>query len=306
MLTFTTTMGHHHHHNHGHDHHHGEANISFAFWLNTAFAIIELVGGYLTNSVAIMSDALHDFGDSFSLGISWYFQRVSKKKRDEKYSYGYKRFSLLGAFVNSIVLTVGSVIIIEESIRRVLSPEQPNATGMIWLAVLGIAANGLAMLRLKKGTSINERVVYLHFIEDVLGWVAVLIGAIVMKFYDVPILDPILSIAIAAYILLNVYRNIKESLKIVLQAMPESVSEEKIKAAVMKYPEVISVHDIHIWTMDGEYNVLSMHIVVSPEKAIGELEDLKHKIKHAMEHLDISHTTIEMETDQAHCEQVDC
>jgi cobalt-zinc-cadmium efflux system protein len=304
-------MAHNHNHNHSHGHshghhHHGEANISFAFWLNTAFAIIELVGGYLTNSVAIMSDALHDFGDSFSLGISWYFQRVSKKKRDEKYSYGYKRFSLLGAFINSIVLTVGSVIIIEESVRRVLSPVQPNADGMIWLSVLGIAANGLAMLRLKKGKSINERVVYLHFIEDVLGWVAVLIGAIVMKFFTVPVLDPILSIAIAAYILLNVYRNIKESLKIVLQAMPESVSEEKIKEALAKYPEVLSVHDIHIWTMDGEYNVLSMHIVVSPEKAIGDLESLKAKIKHAMEHMDISHTTLEMETDQAHCEQVDC
>jgi cobalt-zinc-cadmium efflux system protein len=304
-------MAHNHNHNHSHGHshghhHHGEANISFAFWLNTAFAIIELVGGYLTNSVAIMSDALHDFGDSFSLGISWYFQRVSKKQRDEKYSYGYKRFSLLGAFVNSLVLTVGSVIIIEESVRRVLSPEQPNADGMIWLAVLGIGANGLAMLRLKKGKSINERVVYLHFIEDVLGWVAVLIGAFVMKFFTVPILDPILSIAIAAYILLNVYRNIKESLKIVLQAAPENVSEQKIKEALAKYPEVLSVHDIHIWTMDGEYNVLSMHIVVSPEKSIGDLESLKAKIKHAMEHLDISHTTIEMETDAAHCGQVDC
>jgi cobalt-zinc-cadmium efflux system protein len=297
---------HHQHHHHGHDHSHGEANISFAFWLNTAFAIIELVGGYLTNSVAIMSDALHDFGDSFSLGISWYFQRVSKKKRDEKYSYGYKRFSFLGAFVNSIVLTVGSVIIIEESVRRVLSPEQPNATGMIWLAVLGISANGLAMLRLKKGKSINERVVYLHFIEDVLGWVAVLIGAIVMKFYTVPILDPILSIGIAGYILLNVYRNIKESLGIVLQAAPENVSEQQIKEAVLKYPEVLSVHDVHLWTMDGTYNVLSMHIVVSPEKAIGDLEGLKHKIKHAMEHLDISHTTLEMETDTAHCAQEDC
>ena len=304
-------MAHNHNHNHSHGHshghhHHAEANISFAFWLNTAFAIIELVGGYFTNSVAIMSDALHDFGDSFSLGISWYFQRVSKKKRDEKYSYGYKRFSLLGAFVNSLVLTVGSVVIIQEAVRRVLSPVQPNADGMIWLALLGIAANGLAILRLKKGTSINERVVYLHFIEDVLGWVAVLIGAVVMKFYTVPILDPILSIAIAAYILLNVYRNIKESLKIVLQAAPENVSEQKIKEALAKYPEVLSVHDIHIWTMDGEYNVLSMHIVVSPEKAIGDLESLKAKIKHAMEHLNISHTTIEMETDAAHCGQVDC
>ena len=304
-------MAHNHNHNHSHGHshghhHHAEANISFAFWLNTAFAIIELVGGYFTNSVAIMSDALHDFGDSFSLGISWYFQRVSKKKRDEKYSYGYKRFSLLGAFVNSLVLTVGSVVIIQEAVRRVLSPVQPNADGMIWLALLGIAANGLAILRLKKGTSINERVVYLHFIEDVLGWVAVLIGAVVMKFYTVPILDPILSIAIATYILLNVYRNIKESLKIVLQAAPENVSEQKIKEALAKYPEVLSVHDIHLWTMDGEYNVLSMHIVVSPEKAIGDLESLKAKIKHAMEHLNISHTTIEMETDAAHCGQVDC
>ncbi|HEX5169411.1 MAG TPA: cation diffusion facilitator family transporter, partial [Cyclobacteriaceae bacterium] len=175
-------------HSHNHDHEHRESlgNIRMAFWLNTGFALFELAGGILTNSVAILSDALHDFGDSLSLGLAHFFEKKSEQTRDKAFSYGYRRFSLLGAFINSIVLIVGSIFVIQEAAKRLLEPQEVNARGMLLLAVIGVVVNLVAMLRLKRGSSINERVVSLHFLEDVLGWVAVMIGSIVMIFAKVP------------------------------------------------------------------------------------------------------------------------
>ena len=193
-------MGHDHHH--GHHHQHDTKNISTAFFLNLAFTIIEIIGGLMTNSVAIMSDALHDLGDSLSLGLAWYFQKVAKKGRDKTFSYGYKRFSVLGAMINAIVLVVGSVFILQETIPRLWQPETPNVQGMFWLAILGIVVNGAAVLKLQKGTSLNEKVISLHLLEDVLGWAAVLVGSVLMYFFDLPIIDPLLSIGIAIFILL--------------------------------------------------------------------------------------------------------
>ncbi len=249
-------MSHEHHH-----HHPSTENIKVAFWLNLSFSVIEFVGGMVTNSVAILSDALHDLGDSFSLLLAWYFQKVSLRKRDTKYSYGYKRFALMGALINSAVLLVGSAFIIYESVQRLLSPQQPDAKGMLVLAIAGIVINGLAVFRLKKGSSINERVVSLHLLEDVLGWIAVLVASVIMMFAHIPILDPILSIGIAAFILFNIYRNIRSSLKVILQGTPENIDEEEIKALIVNMPEVKSIHDLHIWTMDGEYNILTVHVI---------------------------------------------
>jgi cobalt-zinc-cadmium efflux system protein len=295
----------HNHSHHGH-HHHGTGNIAVAFFLNTTFAVIELIGGILTNSVAILSDALHDLGDSLSLGTAWYFQKKSQQGRTNHYTYGYARFSLLGAFINSIVLIVGSIFIIKESITRLVNPVQPNPKGMIVLAVLGIAVNGAAMLRLKKGDSINERVVSLHFLEDVLGWVAVLIGAIVMMFVHAPIIDPILSLCIAAFVLFNVYRNIKPAFKIVLQGVPDDVSEDKIRQVVMSEPGVLDVHDFHLWTLDGQHHVVSLHVVVKANMDLKEAETLKENIKTRLKEIDITHSTIEVEFNPQHCGQIDC
>ena len=264
---------------HTHNHDHGTGNLKTAFFINSFFAIIELVGGLMTNSVAILSDALHDFGDSLSLGTAWYLQGKSQKERDQTYTYGYKRFSLLGAFFNSIVLIIGSVFIIREAIERLINPEQPDARGMLLLAVLGILFNGVAMLRLKKGSSINERVVSLHFLEDVLGWAAVLIGALVMMFADVPVLDPVLSLAIACFILFNVYRNLKPALKIILQGIPDEAHEEEIKRLIMQKTQVAGIHDFHLWSLDGEHNVVTMHVVVTESMSIKDAEHLKEKIK---------------------------
>jgi len=176
---------------HEHDHSHGSGkNLAWAFLLNISFCVIELIGGLLTNSIAILSDALHDFGDSISLGLAWYFQKISKRKPDSRYTYGYKRFSTLSALVNCLVLLTGSGFILYESIKRILNPIESNAQGMFVLAVVGVLVNGAAVVRLKKGDSLNEKVVSLHLLEDVLGWVAVLIGSIVMMFVDVPVWIP--------------------------------------------------------------------------------------------------------------------
>lgn len=289
---------------HAHGHSHSAGNIATAFFLNTGFAIIELVGGFFTNSVSIMSDALHDFGDSISLGAAWYFQRKSKKGRSPQFSYGYQRFSLAGAFINATVLLIGSIFIIREAIERLFQPEPAHYQGMILLAILGILVNGVAMMRLKKGESINERVVSLHFLEDVLGWVAVLIGAIVMMFFDVPIIDPVLSLLIAAFVLFNIYRNIKPAFRIMLQGVPDTISEELVKELVMQEADVSDAHDIRIWSLDGVHHVVSLHAVVSHNMDLKTAEQLKEKIKHHLEALHISHATIEVEFDPDHADAV--
>lgn len=290
-------------HNHSNDpnHNHATGNITVAFWLNTAFALLELAGGFYTNSVAIMSDALHDFGDSISLGLAYYFQKKSEKNRDRYYTYGYKRFSLLGAFITSIVLTVGSIFIISEAVQRFVNPQQPNAKGMILLACIGVAVNGAAMLRLKKGNTLSEKAVSLHFLEDVLGWVAVLIGAVVMTFVEVPILDPVLSMGIALFILFNVYKNLRSVLKIVMQSVPDNLSEDEIKKQLVEFTELSEIHDIHSWSMDGIYNVVTFHAVINENKTQAELEILKSKIKDKLLMNNIKHITIEFELQNQLC-----
>jgi cobalt-zinc-cadmium efflux system protein len=294
-------------HNHGHaghSHGHASGNIAVAFFLNTGFALIELVGGLLTNSVAIMSDALHDLGDSLSLGTAWYFQRQSKKERSDNFTYGYKRFSLVGAFINAIVLIIGSVFIISEAVQRLFNPEQVNAKGMVVLAIIGILVNGAAMLRLKKGQTINERIVSLHFLEDVLGWFAVLLGAVVMMFVNLPVIDPVLSLLIASFVLFNVYRNIKPAFKIILQGVPDDVTEKQVREMILSEKEVLDLHDFHIWTLDGQHHIMSMHIVVDHNMSLKEAQLLKEKIKARLAELDITHATIEVEFDPENCQQL--
>ncbi|AZJ32226.1 cobalt-zinc-cadmium efflux system protein [Tenacibaculum mesophilum] len=298
-------MGHNHHH---HSHGNSTGNIAVAFFLNLAFTIIEFIGGFYTNSLAIMSDALHDLGDSLSLGLSWYFQKKSTKKANKKYSYGYKRFSLLGAIINSIVLVIGSVFIIKEAIPRVINPESADAKGMMWLAVLGIIVNGAAVLKLKKGTSINERVVSLHLLEDVLGWGVVLIASIVMQFWNIPVLDPVLSIAIAGFVLYNVYKNIKESIRIILQGTPENISVEEIQQRIVSMKDVEGIHDCHLWTMDGEYNVFTAHLVLKDKEISWEKwYKMKQEIKQVLhDDFHLEHITLELEFTSQECDYENC
>ncbi|MCC9166832.1 cation diffusion facilitator family transporter [Pontibacter harenae] len=296
---------HHKHEGHGH-HHHASDNIKVAFFLNLSFTIIEVIGGLYINSVAILSDALHDLGDSLSLGLAWYFENLSKRGRDQNYSYGYKRFSLLGAVINSVILLVGSVVILTEAIPRLWDPQSVNAPGMMGLAVLGIIVNGAAVLRLQGGASLNERVVRLHLLEDVLGWVAVLVGGIIIYFFDIPIVDPLLSIGITLFVVYNVFRNLGQSLKILLQGTPSQLDIQDIQTKLEKLPPIRSVHDLHVWSLDGTNHILTLHAVVDANLQMQEAEQIKQQVRAAMANMEIKHVTVELEMPGQECRHQDC
>ncbi|RNC64369.1 cation diffusion facilitator family transporter [Proteiniphilum sp. X52] len=292
------------HQHHHRDHHYGHTdvkNIRAAFFLNLSFTIIELAGGLITNSVAILSDAVHDLGDSFSLGLSWYFQKVAQRPRTKEYTYGYKRFSLLGAVINSVVLLVGSILILTHAIPRLLNPQHPDVKGMLLLAVLGVIINGMAVLRLRRGSSMNERVVSLHLLEDVLGWLAVLVGAGIMYFVDAPIIDPLLSILISLYILYNVYRNIRQSLRVILQGSPSHLDMEEVKRALLGIGGVQDLHDLHAWSVDGEYNVMTVHVVLRGPLPMEAQHLLKLEIRDKLLSMGVHHCTIEFEVADEEC-----
>lgn len=273
-------------------------NIRTAFFLNLAFAFVELIGGIITNSVAILSDAVHDFGDSISLAIAWALQKKSNKAKDDKYSYGYKRFSLLSSVILSAILLVGSILILTEAIGRLFNPQEVNAQGMLWLAILGIIVNGLAALSVKRGKTLNERAVFLHIMEDVLGWIGVLVISIVMIFVNLPILDPILSISITIWVLYNVYKNLKATFNILLQAFPKNVDVKKLTKEIEAIDNVISIHDLHIWTQDGNSHVMTLHIVAEKN-----YETIKLKVREMVKAYNIDHVTIELEDKDSTCEE---
>ncbi|MGL1887069.1 MAG: cation diffusion facilitator family transporter [Reichenbachiella sp.] len=270
-------------------------NIKTAFFLNFFFTIIEFVGGYFVNSVAIISDATHDLGDTIALGTAWYFQKLSHKGRSKTYSYGYRRFSTISAIINSMILLIGSIFIIANTIPRLWSPEQPETHGMIALSILGVIVNGLAVLKTRHGKSMNERVVSLHLLEDVLGWIAILIGSIVMNFYNVPVLDPILSMFIAGYILFNVFKNLKLSFNIILQSTPQDLDQDTIESQLLKIPHVIEVHDMHSWSMDGEFHILTVHLVLEKEDDFPQRIQIKSSARSILAKHNITHATIELE-----------
>lgn len=285
-------------------HHDATRNITLAFFLNLVFSAIEFAGGLLTNSVAILSDAVHDLGDSVSLGVAWYLQRVSDRGRDRRFSYGYKRFSLLSAVVISVVLIVGSFFVIRESIGRLFEPREPNAAGMLVMAVFGIVVNGIAALRLAKGKSISERAVFLHMMEDVLGWVAVLVVSVVMMFVHAPVLDPILSIAISVWVLGNVYKNIRTTFKVLLQATPDGIDLEGFEREVLGVRGVESVHDVHVWSLDGQAAILTMHVVIGASLDTDSETAIKRQVHEIARKHRIAHSTLELERANEPC--LDC
>ncbi len=284
-----------------HNHNNSVKNIKIAFFLNLFFTVIEFVGGFLTNSIAITSDALHDLGDSFSLGLAWFLEKSSYRKRTEKLSYGYRRLSLVGAFVNAIILFAGSLYILTQAIPRILNPESTNAQGMFLLAIFGIAVNGFAVLRTMKGKTLNEKVISWHLLEDVLGWVAVLITSIVMIFTQITILDPILSIFVTLYILYGVFKNLKSITLLFLQATPKGLNITIVDKALKKDSSVCGVHDTHVWSLDGEKHILSTHVIISKESSKKDIEKIKCKLKNKLKDMGIEHSTLELEFEDESC-----
>ncbi len=290
-------------HDHDHSHHHAgmhvhpiTKNLKVAFFLNLSFTIIEIIGGIMTNSIAILSDAIHDFGDTLAIGAAYYFEKLSDKKRDQKFSYGYRRLSTLAALLNVVILTTGSVVIITQTIPRLINPEEVHGLGMIWFAILGVVMNGLAVLRLKGNSkSLNQRTVMLHLLEDVLGWVAVLVASIIIYYTNWYILDPILSMCIAGYILFNALKNLKSIMHIFLQAIPNDIDVQEIQKEALNIEGVEKVNDLHVWSLDGEFNIASMHVFYTSEFSIENSENLKLEIRKLFSSKGIEHVTLELE-----------
>ncbi len=268
------------------------SNIKFALIINAIFVLVEFAGVIITNSVAILSDAIHDLGDVLSLSIAWYLQRKAEQESDYKYSYGYKRFSLLGTVFLSAILIVSSIFVISVAIKRLFHPEMVDAGGMILIAIFGVIMNGAAVFRLKRGSSLNEKAVYIHMMEDILGWVAVLIVAVVMKFYNLPILDPIFSIIIAIWVMFNVHKNLRETFRILLQAVPKNISISKLEKEILSIKNVVSVHDIHIWSQDGESHVMTIHVVTNTKAT----ELIMEQILNIVKPLKIEHITVQFDS----------
>ena len=286
---------------HTHDHDHSQSsnntigNIKLAFFLNVIFAVAEFIGGLYINSVAVISDSLHDLGDSISLGLSWYFERLSHRNRNGKYSYGFRRFSLLGAVINAIILIVGSVFIVREAILRLNNPVQANAEGMVIFAIVGIAVNGYAVYRMQQGKNMNAKMLTWHLLEDVLGWIAVLIVSIVMIFVDAPQLDPILSMGLSVFVLYNVVKTLIATISLFLQAVPAEVDIDEIERRIKRLDRVEDIHHTHVWSLDGEENVLTTHIVLAEGSKSPEIRKIKSSIREIAREFHCEHTTVEFE-----------
>lgn len=279
----------------------GSTNLRLVFLLNLGFTLLELIGGLWTNSMAIISGAVHDLGDSFSLWLAWYLDKYAKKGRDRRYSYGYRRFSLLGALANALVITTGSLFVLAEAVPRLMKPEHPKAGGMALFAVIGIIVNGLAVLRVKKGKTLNVQMVTWHLLGDLLGWTAVLVVSIVLMFRELLVLDPILSILITSYVLCNVLLSLKKTLQLFLQAVPDSVDIHEIEKQLLAIERVISVHHTHVWSLDGEHNILTTHLVVEAEATREEILKIRNRVRMLLEDADFEHTTVEIGYENEYC-----
>lgn len=306
----------HHHHGHDdHDHHHegiGHVhpvvnNLKLALALNLFFTVIEFIGGAMTNSVAILSDAIHDLGDSIAIATALWLENHSLKGRNGAYSYGNRRYSILAATLTSIILVVGSVLIVYTSVPRLIHPEAVHTGGMFWLAIMGLSFNGFTAWKLSRNNkSLNQRAIMLHLMEDVLGWAAVLLGSAIMYFTRWYWIDPVLSLGIAAFVLYNAIINLKSAGRIFMQAVPKRFDEGEITAKLMKIPMVLDIHDLHVWTMDGEFNVLTTHIVLQTGADVNDIQEVRKLAMQILHDHEIQHPTLQIELSGEVCKLTTC
>lgn len=278
-----------------------DKKILLAFLLNLSFAVFEAVGGILTGSVAITSDAVHDLGDAATIGASYLFERKSKKQADEVYTYGYARYSLLGGVLTTLILLVGSVLIIAGAIKRILAPVEVDYNGMILVAAVGVAVNLIAAFFTQRGHSLNQKAINLHMLEDVLGWAVILVGAVVMRFTDLVFIDPLLSIGVSTVILVTAAGNLREILDLFLERVPHGISVRTIGEHIVALPGVTDVHHIHLWSIDGNTHCVTMHVV-----AEGDAHELKERIRSELRGFGIGHATLELESAEEHCHEEKC
>ena len=267
------------HHGH-HGHHHGAIeNIGFAFLLNFVFSLVEIAGGLYIGSLAIVADAVHDFGDSVSLGIAWILEHYANRDKDQRFNFGYKRFSLLSALISGVVISVGSTIIIIESIRRFSEAHAPAGLPMIGLALVGLLVNGIAALRLSKGNTQNEKVLTWHLIEDVIGWGLVLVGAIAIALTGIPWIDPVLAIGLSIFVFYNVIRHLKATAYLFLQGRPDNFDEQRFITEALEVSGVEKVDTLAVWSLDGDLNVLSARLHLHSVRDPNEIERVKNEVR---------------------------
>ncbi len=278
-----------------------EKNILIAFLLNFFFSIFEFIGGAFTGSVAIISDAIHDIGDAISIGISYILERKSKKQPDEIYTYGYVRYSVIGSVITTFILLFGSCAVIYNAVIRIFNPVEIDYNGMIVFAIVGAVVNLFAAWFTKEGDSLNQKAVNLHMVEDVLGWVVVLVGAVIMRFTDISVIDPVMSIGVALFILVNAIKNLKEVLDLFLEKIPHGIEIEDIREHLCNIDGVEDVHHIHIRSIDGHSNYATMHIVTDEES-----HEIKHKVRDELREHGICHATLELELPGEHCHEKNC
>ena len=278
-----------------------EKNILIAFLLNLAFSVFEFVGGVVTGSVAIVSDAVHDLGDAAGIGVSYFLEKKSKKEPDEVYTYGYARYSVAGSVITTCILLFGSAAVIYNALLRILTPVEIDYDGMILFAVAGVAVNACAAFFTREGDSLNQKAVNLHMLEDVLGWVVVLAGAVVMRFTDAAVIDPLMSIGVALFILANAVRNLKEAVELFLEKAPHGVDVHEIEHHLLEIEGVLDVHHIHIWSMDGQNHYATMHVVTN-----GNHPQIKEAVREELAEHGISHATLELEGEGETCREPTC
>ena len=276
-------------------------NILVAFLLNLAFSIFEFVGGICIGSVAILSDAVHDMGDAASIGIAYFLEKKSKQKPDETYTYGYARYSVMGSMITTLILLIGSMAVVANAVSRIVNPVEIQYNGMIVFAIVGICVNFCAAWFTRNGASLNQKAVNLHMLEDVLGWVVVLIGAVVMRFTNFTLLDPLMSIGVAVFIFVSAVHNMKEALDLFLERIPHGVSVGEIREHIMDIPGVLGVHHIHIWSVDGQTHSATMHIVTDTDP-----HEIKVAIREELREHGIGHATLELETPNEPCSGAAC
>ena len=278
-----------------------EQNIFLAFLLNLTFSLFEFVGGIITGSTAILSDAVHDIGDAVSIGISLVLEKMSKRPPDETYTYGYARYSVLGGVITTLILLFGSVMVVCHAVLRIIHPVEINYDGMILFAVIGVCVNLSAVWFTRGDGSLNQRSVQLHMLEDVLGWAVVLAGALVMRFTGFALIDPILSIGTATFIFIHAVRHLGEALELLLEKTPRNIRVEEIKSRIADINGILDVHHLHIWSLDGFNNCATMHIVSNSDP---------HRIKEAVREellaLGIAHGTFELEAEGECCHGQNC
>lgn len=294
---------HSHNHAHIHSHNHTEGNILVAFLLNFIFVIIEAVGGWFSGSFAILSDAVHDLGDCLAIAFAFVLEKKSKKKSNAVYTYGYRRYSVISALITSSILVAGSALVIYGSITKLIAGgnDELKSGWMLIIAVIGLIFNGLAVLKTSHGSGANEKAINLHMLEDVLGWAVVLIGSILIRIFNLPIIDPILSLCVGLFILYHAVRNIKGVMSVLLETAPPDFDTEEYTKVLLDTENVCGVHHVHIWTLDGENMLATLHAVVPSSITIPEILAVKKSLREKSEEFSVSHITVEIDFDSEEC-----